>query len=367
VFDAGLPGAAVLFDAALLSGGVEAAPGPMAVEYLRYKPGVSLTAAISTSVGMAMAYVVAEGATAKLEKLVHRAPPAAVLCHDPVRRWALLRPDADRDLPGIAHGAGPQPRTLSYKPQRRWVGRRQDRPDEVMRCYRRRDVEAISVRWPEATVAVEVSATAGSRLVLPEVLSLSRQRATLTTSRVQGTALHPDGSGRGELMMRVGRALAAWHRLPAPVHPCTPGISLATGDVLRGLLPTQHERVDELESRLRSLPPAPRQQAVWCHGDFSADQVLVDDHGEMALIDWDRSGAGPRSTDLAVADAAGMAPEAYESLLGGYTQLAPLPVDLPMARALACWSRAADPFRQADPEWAHRIEERLNHIEELLG
>ncbi|MGO1321043.1 MAG: phosphotransferase enzyme family protein [Galactobacter sp.] len=385
VFGADLPGAAALFSPDVLASGVDGAPGPMSVTYLRSKPAVSLTAAVRTSQGLAMAYAVAEGAAAKLEKLVLKAPPATLLHHDPVRRWALMRPEADRDLPGIARVTGARKPTdessadeppafapLTYKPQRRWVGIRADGAGEegtgqIVRCYRTAELEAISARWPDATKANLVTDVTGENLRLPTVLTSSRTWGTLTTSRVPGSALAADGGGRIEVMERVGRALAAWHRLPAPPHSTTPGIGMDTGRSLRRLLPDLHQRVDELEARLLALPPAPSQHAVWCHGDFSADQVLVDRRGDISLIDWDRSGAGPRSTDLAVADAAGMDPEAYDALLTGYTQLAPLPSDLTAARALACWSRAVDPFRQADPHWAHHIEERLEHIEELLG
>jgi hypothetical protein len=360
VLDDALPGAAALFSDQRLTSGVEAAPGPMSVRYLRYKPGVSLTACVDTSSGVAMAYAVAADVAPKLEKVVHRAPRHAVLWHDPQRRWALVRPVADRDLPGIARRAGERATTLSYKPQRRWVGKVDDHADRVLRCYRKEDIAAIRLRWPDPSLG------AGTELTVPEVLDSCTRRATLTTSLVAGEALEPGGDGRLDILERAGRSLALWHRLPAPSHPSVSGVGLAVGRLLRTLLPAQSDRLDDLEARLRSLPST-EQHAVWCHGDFSADQLLVDADERICLIDWDRSGAGPRSADLASADAAGLAPAAFEALLTGYTSAADLPEDLTTARALATYSRAAEPFRRAEPQWKQQIAERLHHVEELLG
>jgi hypothetical protein len=390
--DPDLPGAA------LLAGLPDLAP-----HYLRYKPGTSLVAMLDTALGPAMAYATSPQAAPKLAKLAAHAPAGSILLHDSRARLLVALPVADRDLPGLRRRIGPGPRTFAYKPQRRWVGLPADAgPDSpVWRCYRRGDVERIRHRWPsDAGVgdsptrhAATGAGTTGTFRV-PEIVRASPRHDVLRIARVDGTGLDEllaadadvdpaaspnpapssDPTAPLDLVRRAGRALALWHRRPLPSLPADPGSDPdAAATLLARLLPDRAPRIQELATRLREAEARLQGSSagrspdlVWCHGDFSTDQVLVGTDGALWLMDWDRSGAGPRATDLASAEAAGLPPAARTALLEGYTSAADLPADLDLARARALFSRAADPFRRADPDWPTLVTTRLDAVQELL-
>jgi aminoglycoside phosphotransferase len=385
--DPALPGIAVL----------AGLPG-LRPTYLRYKPGTSLVAMVETSSGPAMACVTSPQAAPKSDKLAAHAPAGSVLLHDPRARLLLALPVADRDLPGLRRRVGPGARTFAYKPQRRWVGLPSGAADEdpVWRCYRRGDVERTRPRWPDVPgpggTARQPGAAQGpgaarggdgAMFRIPAVVRTSSRHDILRTARVDGTGLdtlltqRPDDL---EVVRRTGRALALWHRLPLPAHTAVPGSDPgAAAMLLSHLLPDHRPRIQELAARLRATETARQARAdrraqadpgpdlVWSHGDFSTDQVLVDPEGALWLMDWDRSGAAPRGTDLASAEAAGLSPAARTALLEGYGSAADLPADLDLARARALFSRAADPFRRADPDWPARLATRLDTVQELLS
>ncbi|WP_371177086.1 aminoglycoside phosphotransferase family protein [Buchananella felis] len=128
-----------------------------------------------------------------------------------------------------------------------------------------------------------------------------------------------------------------------------------------------------LAARLRRLAAHPglevKGPAVLSHGDASPDQVLVDAHsGRLWLTDFDRVCLAPAARDLGsyLAEAG---TEAGEAFLAGYAQGGQ---ELPKAEELrAAWAaslleRAAGPLRTAAPDWAERINELLDEIEEVL-
>jgi aminoglycoside phosphotransferase (APT) family kinase protein len=63
----------------------------------------------------------------------------------------------------------------------------------------------------------------------------------------------------------------------------------------------------------RSPPPVPRNEERWIHGDFHADQMLVDqENGRVRLIDLDALRPGECAEDLAswIADRLSLRPDA---------------------------------------------------------
>ncbi|WP_152352537.1 aminoglycoside phosphotransferase family protein [Brachybacterium subflavum] len=367
----------------LLDPGALAARG-MRVRYLRLKPGTSVVAGLETPVGPAFALATSPRAAVKLEKAAVRAPEGSVLHHDRALRLLIARPRADRRLPGLRSLArrashSPAALTLAYKPQRRWVGRRQGAEGAavgpVLRLYRRGDLAGLGARWPRA------EADGPLPLRVPRILAEHPRRGLLATEVLLGTRLDllEDGSARCEALREAGRGIARWHRLPVPARAASPlpdPRDLAAQ--ITALLPEEGERAAEIAARLAAALPADGRgggqggssaqgagAAVWCHGDFSADQLLVGPDG-LALLDWDRSGAGPRSRDLATADAAGLSASAWEALLTGYDEISPVPADLGTARAHARLARAAEPLRTGDPAWPRALRAALAETEALL-
>ncbi|MFC0674733.1 phosphotransferase family protein [Brachybacterium hainanense] len=366
--DPALPGIALLADAETV----------LDIGYLRWKPGTSLVAGVLTPLGPGFLLCAAPPARAKVDKLVSRAPEGGVLRHDPGRRAVLARPAADRDLPGLRRLPGEATQVLAYKPQRRWVGRVAEPGSSpagpVLRLYRKGLLPGTAARWPGPEDAP---------FRIPRVLDLDARRSCMATEHLSGRPLLDaavDAAERREAMRALGEALARWHARPAPARAATgrTGIVAAHRQLLR-LLPDEHRRLARLAARLEHLERSRTDEGrvVWCHGDLSADQVLLGNERApgIALLDWDRSGAGSPARDLAEADAAGLddggdgpgLPEPLRAaLLEGYERRAPLPRGLSAARARACFVRAAEPFRRALPGWPALMRARLDRTETLL-
>ncbi|SDS03477.1 phosphotransferase [Microlunatus soli] len=335
------------------------------VDYLRYKPGTSLTVALRTADGPAFGYAVSEAAAVKLAKIVRKAPAGAVLRHDPERRVVIADPVADRDLPGVAEHRVRQAELLAYKPQRRWIAALD--ADRIVRSYRSSDLPAAVGRWPRSDAGVPVR--------IPAVVGRDRRRGLMIIERLRGTRLDRlSGSAALDGWLAAGTALAGWHRsaVGRAVRADFPD-PYPTAELLAVLVPGSADRFRRLAGQLAAATHTA--ETGWCHGDFSADQVLIDrrDH-RPAILDWDRSGRRPLGYDLATADAAGTSesapglPEpAWQALLTGYTGIRDLPTRLHALRALAWFVRAAEPFRRADPHWPAAILARVDRSEELLG
>ncbi|OBF29377.1 acyl-CoA dehydrogenase [Mycobacterium sp. ACS1612] len=107
-----------------------------------------------------------------------------------------------------------------------------------------------------------------------------------------------DDAGRGRLLRQCAEALAAIHRADPD------GIGLAEADQLAGW----RQRLDEMgdttatfEWAFRWLgrhrpPPSPR---VLVHGDFRMGNLIVDDGGLAAVLDWELVHTGEVYEDLA--------------------------------------------------------------------
>lgn len=346
------------------------------VTYLRYKPGVSLTAALEavTPCGVHHGYAVAGTAAAadKLAKPVLRGRQAAEdfapclaqdllllgpLTADPGLRAARRVLVEPADLaPGAVRAA-----VLTYKPARRVVVRLDGSggPVGVARVQpsgRSLPTAAAARRW--AQVGLEVAAVhrprRGGRVTLVDFLQGERPA---------------DGTEPG-LLGEVGSLLAQAHRAEpfrdAPVGDHVASARTAVHSVT-AIAPHLGATATAIAARVAALLE-PRTSGALVHGDFSADQVLVRGPG-LALLDLDRV-----RVDLPAADAASWF--AAEVLAGRWPPDAD-PVDVlePMIRAyaegpagrltdhlrplaaLALLQRAAEPFRcrHGDGQWAVRV------------
>ncbi|WP_152362874.1 aminoglycoside phosphotransferase family protein [Microlunatus speluncae] len=390
IIDAGLRGLAALLDPDRLSSVLERAGVRLARRsHLRYKPGTSCLAGIVLDDGVAFGYAVADSAGPKLDKIIRKTDPAAVLVHDRDRNLIIARARADRDLPALAdpHAAlaairpGPSAtlRTLAYKPQRRWVGlaSRAGEPPLLLRAYRPATVADAHRRltWYEHL-------TGGRRIV-----GWQPRSGVIATSFQPGASLADlidHGTATDTNLHDTGVALARLHDHPPLSGPTVRQADPAATVALIGvLLPEQSARAERILARLRATAPAAVAPQP-CHGDFSADQVIIHNHhadlSEMSspmtqlgsdksvgLIDFDRSGLGDPAADLAGLPAAGLGPAAFDRVLAGYRTVRPMPAGLDWHLAHALLLRAAEPFRSGAADWAAAIPERLTRIEEALS
>jgi hypothetical protein len=361
--------------------------GDHRIGYLRYKPGTSLTVGLQRDGRLAFGYAADERAAVKLDKLVARAPAGTILEHDRQRRFVLALPAADRDLPGLRQPTIRASHGWAYKPQRRWVGPAMPdgagrHGDRVVRCYRPNDLRHTIGRWPRPTEQIDVR--------IPRLLGHRERAGTLIIERLPGTRLDRlSGEAAVQGWIATGRALARWHRMPGPGGPivdrrralqCRALLpdTMEVAGLLAVLLPGSAARLRQLAARLVTVLDGA--SSGWCHGDFAADQVLIDpDDHRPALLDWDRSGIGPIAYDLASAEAAGteahdtgwnssrigLCPDHWRALLSGYAEIGEVPSDLDRFRALAWFNRAVDPFRRADPDWIDAVLARVQRAEEL--
>lgn len=250
-----------------------------------------------------------------------------------LRGLAWLRPDS-----GCLVSVEGRPRTvhtLSYNPDRRWVGMARDplgRERSVLRMYA-----------DDGTLHVEPWAH----------------------GRAWSAGDSPD------LLPALGAALAAGlhRRFGADRGAAVRGFDLAQLDqaarFLAGLDQEWGERADavarSIAPRLGGLDLAP------AHGDLSPDQVVVDDDGEVHLLDWDRAGIWPAGWDAATWGAGSTL-----FLPGG--PRGPITAALPghttpdaTVRAAAALLYTPDPFRRQFPDWAADIERLLTHAETVLS
>ncbi|MFV0533031.1 MAG: phosphotransferase [Cumulibacter sp.] len=186
----------------------------------------------------------------------------------------------------------------------------------------------------------------------------------------------------------AGRALAALHAAPAggglnPV-PAVNGELSAIADDLAHIDP----EAGQWMRRLADATVARIDARIWrtgvVHGDFSADQVLLDRAiprraPAVALIDFDRAGIGPLAMDLGTFAATELLAASTSGNESSDIDTLPLTASLAagysassdgvhrewVARALL--ARVMEPFRAGDPNWARAIGCRLDQVASVLA
>ncbi|RGE24267.1 phosphotransferase [Leucobacter sp. wl10] len=321
------------------------------IEWLRYKPGTSIVAAVRDAADRPL-WVAAYAETATAAKVAVRAGQAGA---EPTRlsSGALAGPvHTDRLLSGAitrvfgsaaAHLGGAE--VIRYNPYRRLVLRTADH-------------------------ALKLTSPGGARHAVAAALA-AEGHPVLAPVRVERDAWAFPWWGDGDLArrdapeqaVRAGRALAAIHaapfdRLGVPTLDAA-GIARTSAAAIATVLPRLAGRAHALAARLSGLPVASR---VLCHGDWSADQVLTDGT-EVRIIDFDRAVAAPREHDLGAYLAAGGDAAMLEGYRAGSARL-----DDDLLRgwqAFAQLQRASAPFRRGAADWPAEIERALRRAEEL--
>ncbi len=403
--DPAVPGLARLLDDAALA---DVLGAPVTGTYLRYKPGTSLVLAARLTgargngadgdlpgggepgaVVVARSY--APAARAKLDKTLRKAPAGSVLALDEAGATIVTRWDADRALPGarllLDRGArralgdaitGPdadvfaaEPRLVRYNPDRRAVLRLGTGGERVAA----RLVPPARMAGPVAGYRL----LGGAPVRVPQILLVHR-RGIVCTQWLPGTPADAqrDGHPDGAVMARVGTALARLHRwAPDPGGAAARGARSGVGQApmaaaaaaaagVVGLRPGLAGMVDAVLGRLADRPPrAARPTAV--HGDFSLDQVILDDDAGIGFVDLDRAGMGDPAHDVAsfiahlICTGRAGADFAADPLAGAFLAAygrAGLPLhDLPGLVAAHLLGRACEPFRTRRPDWPDRMDQ----------
>lgn len=341
---------------------------------LRYKPQTTAVVAVRLESGPAFLYAAADHARPKLEKTIEKAPSATRAVLDEGADLLLAGMAADRDLPAARDLVGSAARVtqttaddlevslLVHNPQRRVVARATGGGiDAIVRGYRPARLDDALRRHRVATSGPVT--TAG-------VIGADTRRAMIALDHLPGETLdRSPAATQSDLWRQVGVTLATLHaRPPADPDALARAADRAdpadTVDLLSHVLPQTAVRWREVLRRLddqrQSTEPA------FCHGDFSADQVVRSDAGDLAFIDWDRAGWAHPGVDLAGLPAAGLPDVHFAAVLEGYTELRAVPADLRAWVAEARLLRAAGPFRTVSPTWADDIEAELTAIEAML-
>ncbi|HIT74607.1 MAG TPA: phosphotransferase [Candidatus Avipropionibacterium avicola] len=201
----------------------------------------------------------------------------------------------------------------------------------------------------------------------------------------RGTAVESPWWGEGDLgriggaeqARAVGQVIAEVHRASA-VRGGASQLAPVEIDDLAAVLPEQRDRITALaaliEQRVAEAEAygsmAGRAHTGLVHGDLSPDQVLVDEHGAIRLIDLDRATTGPGGTDvgswLASGEEVGRT-DLTQGFLAGWADVgAEVAVDVDLWRARAVLARVGEPFRQLRPDWRAQVVAGLDRVESLL-
>ncbi|MBG6183472.1 hypothetical protein IWX65_001423 [Arthrobacter sp. CAN_A214] len=389
--DPALPALGVLFDPPRLSALLGR---PVRANRLRHKPGVSVVARLrEDNGGIRWLTAYAPGKGAKVEKTLRRAAetgvaletiplpdaPGQFLVSGPIeldpRLYKTLRPFR-------SSGILEEWSVLNYNPHRRVVfavGQGHTRTVCKTGSAHRADADLLE-RLVAGGVPVLTQANPAG---LPDLGGLRYfpwfGSGDLSMRPVSG----PGTAGTDAPAFAAGQALALLHaQPPASLTPGShaPAAALAH-HVARNssLVPPLAERLENLSGALEPLLRRPGHAAL-IHGDFSADQVLVDG-SDIRLIDLDRCTYGAAAADLGSFAAVELlqmpvpaqVPDVFGlpltgTMLEGYS--AGLR-DVSREEVLP-WvvfhllSRLGDPFRSCSPNWSEEMEARLDLMEDLL-
>jgi Ser/Thr protein kinase RdoA (MazF antagonist) len=278
-------------------------------------------------------------------------------------RQILLR-HAPRDM---RDGMATDFRTLSYKPERRFVAelRRSDLPTPrmIFKMYTAAGYAQVLGHSPRVR----------SRDVLrvPSRLARDKRRHLLFLDWLPGRLaadLVSSNEPLGEQMALVGTALAELHDQPAnpsmASSPAFDGASLIhVLAVVASIFPKLAHSTTRLSAGLGSISPTSGRPVSPVHGDFHLRQVLISTP-TVGFVDFDRAGAGPAVGDIARCRAqiewdvltgalsSERAGDVIENLLAGYARVRECPSsrDLDACTAAALTLLLPEPFRHFRPD-----------------
>ncbi len=274
--------------------------------------------------------------------------------------------------------------TLRYKPERRYVGKltATERAEALVKVYDPHDFENA---WRAAKVVQ--AWTVGEPLIVSRPLGRSKGRRFIVSQWLAGEPLSDvlrGADGSVQHHRAVGAALAEIHRqAPGCLARSAPEDGamavLAAANAVAWLSPELTRRARRLAARIAAeLLAEPCDQRP-IHSDFSAEQVLVSDHG-IGIIDYDQMRLGDPAADFGTylawlewnevcgALPAGNTEGIAEALNDGYCRQAqcrqPYHIDLHVAAGLL--RLAPHCFRARHADWPTQIEQVMRHAAQRL-
>jgi len=290
-------------------------------------------------------------------------------------------PRLRRIVPTCPHLHELRPEALSYKPERRFVGHLGAGGDEslVIRVYPTSEFGKYRQRaW---------SFVNSGDLRVPTVVGDSQRYSILAHRWVPGTVLRDALCGTERPVPEIGQVASAL----ASLHRQRPRLNAlySEGDYCRALAaacgaiaavdPDLGARAAELQIAVQGVVRSLQWRSQAVHGDFTADQVVVDSEG-VTLLDFDRAAYGHPSMDVGAFSGGLIA----RSLAGGL----PMQQATSVSRSLAAsyWAAAGweDPagvraftagallmtapesFRHRCADWPTRIAAVLESVQQIL-
>ncbi|WP_217556762.1 phosphotransferase [Streptomyces sp. GbtcB6] len=157
----------------------------------------------------------------------------------------------------------------------------------------------------------------------PQLVAADPEQLAVIVSALPGRILHGTDLSMDawqSVYRQLGQLLRALHLGEPPMMAQALGglakleRHLAAADGL--LEPGEETLVRSLALQLPQVPPVPHGRR---HGDVQKRNLLLDDHGNLALIDWERAEIGPLVSDFVrIADTWTDAPELKAALFDGY-------------------------------------------------
>jgi aminoglycoside phosphotransferase (APT) family kinase protein len=393
--DLALPGLPTILDASAMAAAIRLSS--LSPVYLRYKPGVSCTAAfLHPEAGPLAAYAYPRDRYADVRQrpewlgdasvqflegscivvvpaFLDRHLPALRRFLDPARRKKYLRRVLGREET-FCKG---KIELLRYKPGRRLVARIdwKGAPHAALKINGEIDFNGALIG------ATGAAAHGGAPL-----LGASSCFRALVTGWVQGGAICPETLGYAPDAATIAEAGCALARLHD--DPFRPATSILPADDIRaltavaddlaaldaGLARRARQIGTEIATRLADSDYAPR----LTHGDFSADQVVIT-KDRPVIIDWDHAAFGDPARDIGTflarldAQAAdgnltqSQADELGAALMEGYGRTADyVSASTALHHARALLLLASEGFRLRRPDWPERGQALVDRAAELI-
>jgi len=275
-----------------------------------------------------------------------------------------------------------EPRTLRYKPERRYVARLDGEGESVVvKCYLPSEFDR---RLSSAHLLDECRGVAAQ-----ELLHASSRHSMLAfrwcRERSLTESIRADQAAPGQYR-RVGDAIATLHH-QAIEFPCRCDLSgfaqgvIEAADAMADVDQGLGERAMILAERAVDLLTGHAWGHAPIHGDLSPDQVLIGPGGVVRLLDFDRASMADPAVDLGSFEASlirhgkelGLSGEdvagAVREMHAGYARQSGRDLRAASRPFAACMliRLAMEPFRHRSKEWPIRSDAILSVAGELLS